>query len=49
VPDVAHAYNPSTQEAGKGGSQVRGQPVLHSESLLKREVKKKTKKEERNI
>jgi hypothetical protein len=28
---VAHTYNPSTWEAEARGSQVRGQPGLHSE------------------
>ena len=30
---VAHACNPSTREAEVGGSQVRGQPGLGSETL----------------
>jgi hypothetical protein len=28
---VAHACNPSTQEAEAEGSQIQGQPILHSE------------------
>jgi hypothetical protein len=30
---VAHTYSHSTQETEAGGSQVQGQPGLHSESL----------------
>jgi hypothetical protein len=32
---VVHASNPSTWEAEAGGSQVRGQPELHSETLFR--------------
>jgi hypothetical protein len=31
---VAHACNPSIQEAGIGGSPVQGQPGLYSETLF---------------
>jgi hypothetical protein len=33
-----HAYNPSTLEAEAGGSQVQGQPGLHSETLFQKEI-----------
>jgi hypothetical protein len=31
--------NPSTQEAEAGGSQVQGQPVLHSKTLSQNKIK----------
>lgn len=36
--------NPSTQEADASGSRVRGQPMLQSETLLKKNNKEKVKK-----
>jgi hypothetical protein len=36
---VAHISNPSTWEAEAGGSQVRGQPRLHSENVSKKKKK----------
>jgi hypothetical protein len=37
-------YNPSTQKAELGGSQVWDQPRLHSETLFQKDQKKKKKK-----
>jgi hypothetical protein len=34
---VVHAYNPSTQEAEAGGSQVQRQPLLQSETMLQKQ------------
>jgi hypothetical protein len=43
---VAHAFNPSTQEAEAGGSQVQGQPATtefqDSQSYTEEKKKKKT-------
>jgi hypothetical protein len=36
---VLHICNPSTQGAEAGGSQVRGQPGLHSETLSQTNIK----------
>lgn len=36
--------NPITQEAEASGSRVRGQPLLYSETLLKKNNKEKVKK-----
>jgi hypothetical protein len=41
---VAHAFNPSFQEAEAGGSpEVPGQPELHSETLSQETKQNKTK------
>jgi hypothetical protein len=34
---MMHAYNPSTQEAKARGSQVPGQPGLHSKTLTQKQ------------
>jgi hypothetical protein len=44
---VAYPYNPSTQEAEAGGSQLEGQPGLHSETLSQKTNKKKNKKKKK--
>jgi hypothetical protein len=38
---VAYTCNPSTGEVETGGSQVLGQPGLHSEILLQKKQKRK--------
>jgi hypothetical protein len=53
---VAHAFNPSTQEAEAGGflssrpawstKRVPGQPGLHRETLSRKNKKKKKKRKE---
>jgi hypothetical protein len=47
---VGHACNPSPQEADTGGSQVWGQPGLHSETLSQKQKQRggKREREERN-
>jgi hypothetical protein len=40
---VVRAYNPSTQKAEAGRSQVRGQSGLHSETLSQKQNKTTTK------
>jgi hypothetical protein len=37
---VVHTFNPSIQEAEAGGSQVQGQPGLHSGPSVKKTFKK---------
>jgi hypothetical protein len=37
--------NPSTQESGSGGSQIPGQPGLHSETLSQKQNKTKKEKD----
>jgi hypothetical protein len=39
---VAHASNPSTQEAKAGGSQVQGQLELYSKTLSQNKQQQKT-------
>jgi hypothetical protein len=44
---VVYCYNPSILEAEARGLCIRGQPVLHSESLFKKKKRKKEKKKKR--
>jgi hypothetical protein len=41
---MVHACNPSTREAEAGGSQVQGQPRLHSKTLFLSHTQKMIRK-----